>query len=347
MDLLREAGLHVTVSSLFSDNYVERLYAGLRADVSKVVSGYINRIRAMLTARSFDLIWIEREVLPWVPQLAERVLLPRRVPYAVDFDDAVFHRYDAHPSAFVRMVLGSKIDRLMSRAAVVIAGNEYIADRARAAGTRRVEILPTVVDLNQYEARGPAGPGCPVIGWIGTPQTQSFLEVASQALVELRRRRDFRLLLIGADRRALPALTFDELTWSEETEAASLRKLDIGIMPLTETPFAKGKCGYKLIQYMACEIPVVASPVGMNATLVTHGRNGFVARSAREWVESLDTLLSDQALRARMGAEGRRLVAEQYSLDVAAPQLVRILREACGNPAYSAHANAIKSLREC
>jgi glycosyltransferase involved in cell wall biosynthesis len=108
--------------------------------------------------------------------------------------------------------------------------------------------------------------------------------------------------------------------------------MDIGIMPLPDSSFAKGKCGYKLIQYMACGLPVIASPVGVNCAMIQHGKNGYLARTTAEWIECLSALLVDSHLRAEMGVRGRRMVEEHYSLDVAGPELVRILRRACEQP---------------
>lgn len=328
LDLLRNAGWDVVVRPLLSDDYIERLYTSRRQNLIEVARRYVSRVRTLVDARNYDLIWIEREVLPWVPGVLERSLLPGGVPYVVDFDDAVFHRYDKHASPVVRAVLGSKIDELMRGAAAVIVGNEYLQDRALTAGARHVEILPTVVDLTRYRVDKAADRAWPVIGWIGSPATQQFLDKISPALVELRRKHHFKVILIGTDGKALPSLEHETVNWSEDTEAESIRMLDIGIMPLPDDSFAKGKCGYKLIQYMACGLPVVASPVGMNCSLIKHGKNGYLAQTNAEWVEALDALLSNCALRAEMGVHGRYLVEQHYSLVIAGPELLRILTAA-------------------
>lgn len=329
LGILREAEWDVTVSPLLSDDYIECLYAGRRRRLGDIIRGYARRVHALLGAGKFDLVWIESEVFPWIPNILERILLPRHIPYILDFDDAVFHRYDMHPWTIIRRGLGNKVDRLMRDAAVVVAGNEYIRERALAAGALSVEILPTVVDLSRYSSDSVAPRAFPVIGWIGTPNTQPHLEVVSSALRELSRNNAFKVLLVGADSRALPAVAHETVDWSEDTEVESIRKLDIGIMPLLESPFARGKCGYKLIQYMACGIPVVASPIGINSKLVDHGKNGYLANSKETWIEALSTLLSSRELRTKMGAVGRRRVEEQYSLTATGSELLRIMATAC------------------
>lgn len=329
LDHLRDAGWDVTVSPLLSDKYIECLYAGRRRQLTDIIRGYASRVRALLGIGKYDLVWIESEVFPWLPNVLERILLPEKIPYILDFDDAVFHRYDMHPSAVVRKGLGNKVDRLMRNAAVVVAGNEYIRERALAAGAHRIEILPTVVDLSRYSSISVTPRAIPVIGWIGTPNTQPHLEVVSAALCELSRSHAFKVLLVGADAKAIPTVAHETVEWSEDTEVGSIRKLDIGIMPLLESPFAKGKCGYKLIQYMACGLPVVASPIGINSKLVEHGKNGYLANSKETWIEALNALLSSHELRTTMGTDGRRRVEEQYSLTATGPELLRIMATAC------------------
>jgi glycosyltransferase involved in cell wall biosynthesis len=114
--------------------------------------------------------------------------------------------------------------------------------------------------------------------------------------------------------------------WSEDREVADIQEMDIGIMPLPDAPWMRGKCGYKLIQYMACGLPVVASPVGVNRDIVDHGVNGFLAETPAEWAEALGTLVTDAALRQRMGAKARALVENQYSLRVQGPYIAKLLR---------------------
>ena len=116
--------------------------------------------------------------------------------------------------------------------------------------------------------------------------------------------------------------------WREETEATEVSRFDVGVMPLPDEPFERGKCGYKLIQYMACGIPVVASPVGVNRQIVRHGESGFLASTAEEWIQALQLLHGDVALRKRMGAAGRRFFEREYSLQSTAPRLAEILRNA-------------------
>jgi glycosyltransferase involved in cell wall biosynthesis len=136
-----------------------------------------------------------------------------------------------------------------------------------------------------------------------------------------------RFVAVGASKEARPSAWCDVLPWSEETEVARIQDMDIGLMPIADTPWAQGKCGYKLIQYMACGLPVVASPVGVNAGIVEHGVNGFLATTTAQWREALLTLAADPDLRRRMGAAGRRKVEACYSLQVWGPRVAAMLAE--------------------
>jgi glycosyltransferase involved in cell wall biosynthesis len=250
------------------------------------------------------------------------------VPYIVDYDDAVFHRYDLNPNALVRLLLRNKIDMIMKSATIVTAGNDYIAKRARRAGARRIEILPSVIDLKRYSVVPVSRGEVFTIGWIGTPVTSPYLGLVQAALRELSASGKFRLVTVGSGKLKLPDLPVESRDWSEETEAACLREFNVGIMPLPDTPWTKGKCGYKLIQYMACGLPVVASPVGVNQEIVDHGITGFHATTTADWVRHLATLYSDHNLCHNMGSAGRRKVETHYSLNVTAPKLLTLMEEA-------------------
>jgi glycosyltransferase involved in cell wall biosynthesis len=324
---LAARGIDVTTAPLFPEGYVEARYAGHRPHRATVLKWWGQRMRRLVSARSFDVLWVEGEFLPWCPAPVERLLRPSGVPYVADYDDAIFHGYDLHRSPAVRRLLGTKIDTVMRDAAVVVAGNGYVRDRALDAGARRVEVVPTVVDLARYPSRD-AGPGEPfTIGWIGTPVTARFLNEIAASLLELVRSRDVRIVVVGSDF-SYPGLPIVTRPWSEDTEAAEIATFDVGVMPLPDGPVERGKSGYKLIQYMASGLPVVASPVGVNADIVEHGQDGFLARTPQEWTESLLRLVDDPSLAREMGRRGRDKVEKEYCLSVTAPRLEGLLRDA-------------------
>lgn len=325
--LLQGAGFQVDVMPLLSDSYVAGLYAG-KISAMGVALSYCRRLIKLLKSRRYDLLWAEKELFPWLPAAFDLSLIPKRTALIVDYDDAVFHRYDEHPSWLVRATLGTKIDAVMQRANLVTAGNDYLAQRAVNANSRRVEWLPTVVDLGRYSTGKPTKQnGQVVVGWIGSPSTAAYLKIVGPALSRLATLYPLRCVAIGARPDQVAGTPFEALPWTEATEVNLLQQIDIGIMPLPDAPWERGKCGYKLIQYMACGLPVVASPVGVNKQIVVDGHNGFLATTEPEWGSALTSLVVDAALRKRMGTAGRKRVEEVYCLNVQAPRLFAMLND--------------------
>lgn len=326
--VLEAHGLSPTLYPFFDDVYLEKLYGG-QSTLRQSLNAYSRRIYQSSRINDADLIWLEKEAFPWMPWPLERVFHSDQVPIVLDFDDAVFHRYDMHRCSTVRLALGRKLDHLMANAALVTAGNRYLADRAHKAGARRIEIVPTVVDLDSYSRRSASDLATPLrIGWIGTPGTWTeYMAGMMGMLSQVALNSEARIVAVGAGKAADADPLLDVLPWSEDTEAMRIQGMDIGVMPLSDTPWARGKCGYKLIQYMACGIPVVASPVGVNTEIVEHGVNGFLASTEAEWREALMTLLRDDLLRRQMGEAGRRKVEKHYSLQVWGPRVANLLRE--------------------
>jgi len=216
----------------------------------------------------------------------------------------------------------------MQHATTVVVGNNYLAEYARRVGARKIEYLPTVVDIDRYPISEKKSKQFR-IGWIGSPITAPYLGLVKDALYDVCQQTDARIVLIGAgERDFLPGLEKENLAWSEDSEVANIQSCDVGIMPLPDEPFAQGKCGYKLIQYMAAGLPVVASPVGVNARIVEQGKTGFLASSREEWKQALVTLYEDAGLRNSMGRAGRQKVEKEYTLQITAPRLLDILTKA-------------------
>jgi glycosyltransferase involved in cell wall biosynthesis len=330
---LPAGGIEITVAPLLADSYLQSLYVTGQREIGETVSAYLRRLRQITSAKQFDLLWVEYEMFPWLPYWFEKLLSEDAPPYVVDYDDAIYHRYNLHPNPVVRAIYSGKIERVMRGARLVIAGNDYIAQHARDAGAKNVDYLPSVVDTERYQPSSREGNSIFTIGWIGLPVTARFLNVVSSALAEVCNRSSAKVVLVGAGKAAPVSLLAEVRNWSEESEISEIQSFDVGIMPLPDEPFERGKCGYKLIQYMACGLPVVASPVGVNCRIVEHGVNGFLANTPEEWVRAILTLKESPELRRRMGAAGRKKVEREYSLNTAAPKLISLLRSAVENSA--------------
>jgi glycosyltransferase involved in cell wall biosynthesis len=325
VDVLSAEGVEVEIHPLLDSLYVRRLLSGQSRSAGNLFRCYTQRLVSLLRGVKADVVWLEKELFPWAPAFMDPGLLGD-TPYVVDYDDAVFHNYDEHRLAALRSLFGNKIPAVMRRASVVIAGNQYLADFAGRAGARRIEIIPSVVDGTVYVPDWNRKQTKFTIGWVGSPSTQKFLDPIWETLAAVIDPHMDRFLTIGG-RYAKPVFPGHEpLEWSGNTEAGLLASLDVGIMPLKDAPFERGKCGFKLIQYMACGASMVASPVGVNRTLVKPGITGFLADDNQQWISALRTLKSDPALRQRMGMAARREFEQRYSLQVNAPKIASILR---------------------
>ena len=340
---LERAGLQCDASPLFDERYWEKKNRTGRTPPVDVLRAYARRLVVLERVRRYDLVVVHCEALPYLPAFWERALVRLGVPYVLDFDDAIFHNYDLHPLRAVRRLLGDKFRLILEGAAAVIAGNRYLADYASAVA-RRVEVLPTVVDLEVYRPVGSSpNRGAVVVGWIGSPSTAPYLAGIAEALADFQRRSGARVVLVGSGPVQLPGVDLEVRAWSEATEVSDIGDFNIGIMPLPDTAWACGKSGFKLIQYMARGIPVVASPVGANRDIVESGVDGFLAAGKEAWVEALDRLAQDAVLRARLGEAGRRKVERHYSLQVTAPRLEGILRDAASPSSPAGKARRVRN----
>lgn len=332
---LERLGIHVEVAPLLSDALLQCRYQARKRPLAPVLGAYARRIGRLWSARQYDVLWVEKESLPWLPSIVER-LARRRIPIVLDYDDAEFHRYDSHPSALVRTVLGNKIAAVMRHADCLVAGNDYIADHARRHSSAKIEIVPTVVDLSRYRATEapPGGPAAPfTVGWIGTPVTAEYLRPIQPALERVCGSGRGRVIAVGAGNLQLGSVRVETPAWSEAEEGDQISRFDVGIMPLPDSLFSRGKCGLKLIQYMAAGRPVVGTPLGVNADIIRPGQTGLHATTVPQWTDALLQLQADSALRRRMGRQGRQDVERQYAMDVVTPRLANVLRAAAARAA--------------
>lgn len=316
--------VEVVPAPLFNEEYLENLYRSGRRKIQNVLWCYLNRVRALLTQRKFDILWIQYELFPWLPDWIEQFVLFKGIPYVVDFDDAMFDAYNLSANFVVRTLLQGKIENIMRRASVVVAGNKYLARHAYMSGARRVEIIPTVIDLDRYQSKVHIKNGRLNIGWIGSPKTAHYLELIKPALCQYGETRDVLLSAVGIDAIEFGNIKVQCYPWSEASEVRHINAFDIGVMPLFNTPWEQGKCGYKLIQYMACAKPVVASAVGANKEIVRQGINGFLADSTHEWIKAFSTLHDNVELRKMMGQSGQQSVRDEYCLQVTGPKLLSV-----------------------
>jgi glycosyltransferase involved in cell wall biosynthesis len=323
---LEQAGFKVTVAPLLENDYLERLYSGASESPPAMLKNYWRRLRHLFTARRYDLIWIEKEALPWLPASVERAFFRGR-PLVIDFDDAWYLRYASHPNRLVRVILGRKLDTLLADASVVTTGSPELTKWATASGAAHVVQMPSSVDIDRYPVLPlPEGPF--TIGWMGTPSNVSYLKLIAEPLRHLQRVYGARVRVMGGDQFSIPGVSFDHIPWREDTEARELAACHVGVAPLLDGPWERGKCGYKLLQYMAAARPCVASPVGPNPSIIVPGKTGFLADRPEEWISALTGLAADRERARTLGLAARQRAEAMYSLQDYAAKLISVLKSA-------------------
>jgi glycosyltransferase involved in cell wall biosynthesis len=308
--LLRERGVEITYKPFESDALHEVLYkpGHMPEKLKLVAEALARRTRDVRGARGFDLVYVLREAALLGPPVFERWLAHMGVPFVFDFDDAVFERYVSPSNGYLSYLkFPGKTRAICRMAAHVMAGNEYLADYAREVN-EHVTVIPTTVDTSKYMVKPRAPNDVPVIGWSGSHSTATHLSTIKGALRRLAERERFRLRVV-----AVP--------WRSATEVEDLRPFDVGVMPLPDDKWSRGKCGMKALQYMGLAIPAVCSPVGVNSEIIRDGENGLLASTDDEWVEKLSMLLRSPEERARLGREGRETIEARYSAAVQAPRV--------------------------
>jgi glycosyltransferase involved in cell wall biosynthesis len=330
--LLRERGVEVTFKPFESRGLNAVLYKpGRTAEKLRLVTRALaRRFGDVREARRYDAVYILREAALLGPPLFERFVARSGVPFIFDFDDAVFVPYVSPSNGYLSYLkFPGKTRSICRLAAHVMAGNAYLADYARAVNPN-VTVVPTTIDTDKYtvEPRGENDP--PVIGWSGSYSTAQHLDTLRSALQKLAQRERFRLRVIGAPGFKIDGVDVEAMPWRAETEVEDLRVIDVGIMPLPDDKWSRGKCGLKALQYMALGVPTVCSPVGVNSEIIRDGENGMLASTDEEWVERLSRLLRSRELRAGLGRAGRATVEEQYSARVQAPRVFRIIESVVG-----------------
>lgn len=314
------AGFEVTLRPFLANAYLTALYSG-QPRLRTALASYRHILALRHDIHSHDLIWIEKELLPWVPYWFEGGLL-RNKPYILDFDDAWALRYTSAHSRLTRLLLRHKFSHLLRHAALTVVANKNLHEWAKSEGAEAILQLPTVVDTNRYPLQpAPCGPF--TIGWIGTPLTATYLEAIAAPLRQLAQEAPLKLRVIGAPDFSLPGVEVEALPWSEASESHLLAHCHVGIMPLPESGWAQGKSGYKLIQYMALAKATVGSAIGANNQIIRHGETGFLATTDAEWLTCLRAVRDNPDLAQRLGQAGRQRVVTHYSLEATAPLLVQ------------------------
>jgi glycosyltransferase involved in cell wall biosynthesis len=323
---LRRAGTEIDFAPFECEDLHACLYSpgGSWRKVNLILRACYRRARLLRSIRAYDAVYIFREAAVLGPPFFERLARRSGVPLIFDFDDAIFVPYTSPSNGYLsRLKFASKTGTICRLASHVMAGNTYLANYARQFN-QHITVVPTTIDTEKYSVQRPQPKAVPVIGWSGSHSTSKYMEILREPLRKIAHRTRFRLRVIGARHYEIEGLDVEVLPWRSESEIADLRPIDIGLMPLPDDRWAKGKCGLKALQYMALGIPPVCSPVGVNCEIIQDGANGFLASTPEEWVSKLELLIRSAETRQNLGLAGRATVEFKYSAREQAPRVQRI-----------------------
>ncbi len=318
--MLENAGHHIQSQSFLSSKDWKLFFKPGRS-VKKfltLIRGYFKRIYSVLITTQFDFVFIHREATPLGPPIVEWIIsniLHKKIIY--DFDDAIWLTDRKNESSFLRLLKWrGKVKLICQWSYKVSCGNHYLQEYALQFNNKAI-LNPTTIDgVNLHKPPDvKTNTEKVVIGWTGSHSTIKYLHSLETVLQTLESEFNFVSFLAIADQP--PSMNLQRLEfipWKSDSEIDDLLKLDIGIMPLPDDEWTKGKCGFKALQYMALEIPAVVSNVGVNSEIVTQGVEGFICSSNDEWLTAIRKLIINSELRIEQGKNGRKKVIENYSV---------------------------------
>jgi len=324
---LADRGINLEIYSLLSDEYLKHRFKSGRIPFLTMLKSGISRLGQLLGQRKYQCGILYGELFPLLPGIIESSLL--RVPYIYDFDDAFYLKYRSGGLRLLSPMLGGKFDTVIQRAAAITAGSRVLAEYAEPLNHNTI-FLPTVVDTKRYLSE----PSSKVndiftVGWIGSPSTSTYLTQVVEALSLIGNESPVRLIVVGGNSTSIPNVDVVEIQWSEDTAIDHINTFDVGIMPLLDNAWARGKCAFKLIQYMACGVPAIASPVGANSDVLNESC-GIFANGSEQWLQALRYMRDNPEKRKAMGRLARERIESDFSLQRNLPLMASIIKSVCG-----------------
>jgi glycosyltransferase involved in cell wall biosynthesis len=331
MPYLSAQGISVELASFADDELMGLLHKPGRraAKTAANLTRFLRRFKDVLATRRYDAVLIHRAACIAGPALLERLVSLIGRPVIYDFDDAIFRLHTTEANRrFGWLKFPGKTATICRISTHVVVGNTWLAEYARQYNPR-VTVIPTSIDTSRYQPiKKDSANGSIVVGWMGSSTSQTHLEMFAPLLRKLAAWRNVELRVISDREPVLPGVSYVWRPWSAEAEINELSHFDIGIMPMPEDEWSRGKCALKALQYMGMGVPTICSAVGANCDVIQHGDNGLLAKTQEDWIASLEALVGDTRLRERLGAKGRRTVEERYSMKRCAELFGCVVREA-------------------
>lgn len=326
LSALEESGFEITFSYLLSakDDQIFYSHGHYFQKLLIIIRCILKRINDVRNAKKYDIIFIFREAFMIGSSFFERIFA-KKSKIIFDFDDSIWLPNVSNANKKFKWIKkSSKTSNIIKFSDLVFAGNKYLYDYAVCHNTYTV-IVPTTINTEEYRVHEVKKQNYICIGWSGSITTIQHFKIAEPFLLKIKEKYGEKVVfkVIGDSNYKNEALEIRGISWSKENEIKELLSFDIGIMPLPDDEWSKGKCGLKGLQYMSLEIPTIMSPVGVNNEIINDGVNGFLASSEEEWINKLSRLIDDAELRKNMGSAGRQTVVEKYSVDAHKKQYVQ------------------------
>ncbi|MCI5131577.1 MAG: glycosyltransferase [Candidatus Electrothrix sp. EH2] len=326
---LENNGFECDLSYIFSESYDQIIYTRGKyfSKLFIFLNSVIHRMNDALKAKKYDIIFVQREAFMTGTILFEKLFKKSGAKFVFDFDDTIWVADDSPVNSSLGWLKNpGKTSQIIKLSDLVFAGNSYLARYAKQFN-RNVAVIPTTIDTNEYQKRNVSNSDTVTIGWSGSFSTVKYFKLAEPVLLKIKKKYGDKVnfLLIGDENYTNPELELIGMRWRKDTEVKDLSKIDIGIMPLPDDQWSKGKCGLKGLQYMALETPTIMSPVGVNSEIIDDGVNGFLAADEEEWFQKLSSLIDSRSLRLAIGQQGRKTVVDNYSIESQKDNYVKLL----------------------
>ncbi len=322
----KNAGIEVKVAPLFGTPFF------VNSKIKKIgytVYYFLRRFVILFQVYKYDIIYIEYELFPYFPSVFEKLLKLLKIKYIVDYDDAIFHNYNASKNGLIRLLLSNKIDTVIKNACYVVCGNSYLTNYISKFNHNNVEI-PTSISIEKYIQKNKIESNDVfTIGWIGSRTTSVNVLKIIPAFEELSKKMKIQLNLIGFDKTLaskLAHLNVNFIDWNDDSEIAEISKFDVGIMPLENTPFNQGKCGFKLVQYMGCSLPTVSTPLEANVK-INRNRKNLHAITSEDWETALEKVYYNQNYFREVGLENYKDFEKYYTIESNSNVYIELFRE--------------------
>jgi len=326
LNAYEKARIEVETSPLFGTHFFSN---NKTTKICFTLFYYLRRVFKLLEVYKYDLIYIEYELFPYFPSIFEKLFRVLKIKYIVDYDDAIFHNYSKSSNFVIKFFLSNKIDSVIKNATFVISGSPYLTNYVSKLNPNYIEIPTSVSKANYFLKTKKRENTIFTIGWIGSRTTSVNLLKLIPAFEALSKKIDFQLNLIGFDKKEFNLfkhLNVNFINWDAKTEIEEINKFNVGIMPVENTPFNQGKCGFKLVQYMACSLPTISSPLEANIKINRNKKN-LHAGSTEDWISAFEKVHDNRAYFIKVGLENYSDFEKYYSTESNSASYVKIFNK--------------------